>query len=106
MLTQPLNLGAVPTPVAGAPRSGLAAIFPTNLHLCHFYRSESDFLELMVPFFLEGLAVGDFCLWGVDAPLNVDAARAALDRPLGGALNVFLERGQMEIRQRREPRTI
>jgi hypothetical protein len=92
-----LDLASAPHPLTSNPGTSLVSAFPANVHICHFYRSQRDLLELMVPYFLEGLAMGNFCLWGVAAPLTVQSATDALDEPLGGALPLFLSKGQIEI---------
>jgi hypothetical protein len=42
--------------------------------LCHFYRSESRLLALLTPYFQDGLAQGERCLW-IAAPGTSDGAR-------------------------------
>jgi hypothetical protein len=75
----------------------VAAGFPFNRHICHFYEDKDDLLKLLIPFFVEGLVAGEFCLWGVASPLTVESAGAALDGALKGRLAEFVEKGQIEI---------
>jgi hypothetical protein len=74
-----------------------SSIFPVNTHICHFYKSERDLLELLTPYFKEGLLQSEFCLWGVSAPLTVASAKRALDEALGGTLDSYVAKGQIEI---------
>jgi hypothetical protein len=91
-----LNLSSIKPPSSVNGRH-IASVFPANTHICHFYRTEEDLLELMIPYFLEGLGMGEFCLWGVAAPLTVKSATEALNGPLMGGLNIFASKGQIEI---------
>lgn len=71
--------------------------FPSNIHICHFYKSKKDLLELLVPFFVEGLERGEFCLWGITDPINQETAEAALNKALNGKLETHTKTGQIEI---------
>lgn len=51
---------------------------PWGTHLCHFYRTGSDLLDTLVPWFRRGLELGECCLWVTSEPLPADAAREAL----------------------------
>jgi hypothetical protein len=54
-------------------------------HLCQFYRSTEELLDMVVPFFAQGLREHERCIWIVSAPLTLDGARRALWRALRGA---------------------
>lgn len=82
--------GTVPT---GLPAGGSV---PWGTHLCHFYTSARDLEEALVPYFREGLANGDRCLWITSAPLGAAAAREALGRALP-ELPQYEASGQIEI---------
>jgi hypothetical protein len=83
--------------VASAPRPTGFSNFPANTHICHFYKNKEDLLELMIPYFIEGLRNGEFCLWGVSDPLTVASAYLVLDRALDGKLASHVGKGQIEI---------
>src|SRR5688572_9682900 len=70
--------------------------FPTNTHICHFYRTKEDLLDVMVPFFSQGLARNEFCLWGVTSPLSVEIATAALGEVVDD-IDSYQESQQLEI---------
>lgn len=70
---------------------------PSNIHICHFYKKKEDLIELLFPFFKEGLKKNEFCLWGVTSPLNVELATNALNKELNGTLSNFIKSGQIEI---------
>ena len=74
----------------------IPAVFPTNTHICHFYRTKEDLLDLLVPFFRQGLERQEFCLWGVTSPLTVKEARAALAKAVDN-LDSYIGSNQLEI---------
>ena len=47
-------------------------------HLCQFFESPDDLVEVLVPYFASGLERGDGCLWIVSDPLGIGDARRAL----------------------------
>jgi two-component system, sensor histidine kinase PdtaS len=51
-------------------------------HLCQIYRSQDELLELVVPFFRQGLRDHERCIWVVTPPLTPKAARGALEPAL------------------------
>lgn len=54
-------------------------------HLCQLYRSPEELLEMTVPFFSQGLRAHERCIWVVNAPLTVQAARDAMAGALAQA---------------------
>src|SRR5690349_8714161 len=74
----------------------IPAVFPKNKHICHFYRTKEDLLDLLIPYFREGLARHEFCLWGVTSPLAVPEATAALAKVVED-LHSRVQAGQIEI---------
>jgi PAS domain S-box-containing protein len=61
-------------------KSGIAALgdIPWGTHFCHFYETEKDLLDVVVPFFKAGLQSNEFCIWVVSKPLGVAEAKEAL----------------------------
>jgi hypothetical protein len=51
---------------------------PWGTHLCQFYQSEQDLIDILVPYFRQGLADNEFCMWVTSEPLGTDEAKAAL----------------------------
>jgi hypothetical protein len=45
-------------------RTGLAVLsdLPWGTHLCHFYKTQRDLLETLVPYFKAGLESKELCL--------------------------------------------
>jgi PAS domain S-box-containing protein len=79
-------------------RTGIAAIGDVDwgTHFCQFYATSQDLVEMLVPYFREGLAGNEYCMWVTSAPLEVDAARAAL-RASVPDLDDFIARGQIDF---------
>lgn len=72
-------MSALPMPAETAP-SGLPCCghLHWGAHFCHLYETRDDLVETLVPFFAEGLAHGEQCLWVTSEPLTADDARAEL----------------------------
>jgi hypothetical protein len=49
-------------------------------HVCHFYHSDADLLELLASYFCLGLEHNEYCVWVVAPPLSAETVRAALVR--------------------------
>jgi len=49
---------------------------PWGSHFCHFYDTKEDLIETLVPYFVEGLKSGEFCLWVVSDVTEKDALDA------------------------------
>ncbi len=79
-------------------RSGIDVIgdVPWGTHFCQFYETSQDLIEPLVPYFREGLAANEFCMWVTSEPLKVDQAIAAL-RAAVPNLDDYIAKGQIEI---------
>jgi PAS domain S-box-containing protein len=53
---------------------GVIGDAPWGTHLCVFYRSRDDLLEIVLPYLEAGLAAGELCLWVPSPPLEVQEA--------------------------------
>src|ERR1700749_4108073 len=53
-------------------------------HLCHFYETRQDLLDILIPYFSAGLEAREFCVWVV-AEFPGEEARDALRRDIPGA---------------------
>ena len=78
--------------------SGIRAVGPVTwgTHLCQFYQTREDLLDVLVPYFKAGLRNNEFCLWVCSEPLGVPEARKALRKAVPD-LSRFIRRGQIEI---------
>lgn len=65
-------------------------------HLCHFYRKEEEVLELLPPFFADGLAEGQLCIWVLPSWLTIQRAVTALTKA-GPRVERALEDDTLEL---------
>ena len=65
-------------------------------HLCLFYRTTEDLLDILVPYFRAGLENNEFCMWVTSDPLTIEDARTALSAAVPD-LDARFESHQMEI---------
>jgi len=69
---------------------------PFGTHICHFYKTKQDLIDVLVPFFKAGLENNEFCMWVTSEPLSVKEAKTALDAVLSN-LDEYFKKGQIEI---------
>lgn len=69
---------------------------PWGAHVCQFYNRKEDLLELLVPYFKQGLLQNEACVWMV-AELTIAEATSALAAAVPDLALNFLS-GQMQIR--------
>lgn len=79
-------------------KSGLETIgdLPWGTHFCLLYNDAPQLLEILIPYFAEGLAANEFCMGVTSELLNVEQAKAAL-REAVPDLDAFILSGQLEI---------
>lgn len=79
-------------------RTGLAVLgdLPWGSHLCQFFLTERDLLDVLVPYFRIGLENREYCLWIVHAPLTVERARRALTQQVPEGER-YLAEGSIDI---------
>lgn len=79
-------------------KSGITFVgdLPWGTHLCHFYETKADLLDILLPYFKTGLENNEFCLWVVFDPLNEEEARNALRQAVPEA-DRYLTTGAIEI---------
>lgn len=74
----------------------LVGAIPWGTHLCQFYETKEDLIDILVPYFAEGLRNNEFCMWITSLPLEVEEARRALQEAVPD-LDEYLKKGQIEI---------
>lgn len=79
-------------------KSAIATIgdAPQGLHLCQFYQSKEDLIDILVPFFKAGLENNEFCMWITAEPLSAQEAKAVIRRAVPG-FDRYLRRRQIEV---------
>ncbi|WP_440945287.1 PAS domain S-box protein [Methanosarcina sp. T3] len=65
-------------------------------HLCQFYHTKKDLMDILVPYFKAGLENNELCVWITSQPLEVEEAKEAMKRAVPD-LDTYLEKGQIEI---------
>ena len=74
----------------------LVGNIPWGTHLCQFYETKQDLVDILVPYFAEGLRSNEFCMWVTSPPLEVEEAKKALGEVVPD-LDSFITKGQIEI---------
>src|ERR1700730_2194230 len=84
-------------------RTGLVVLgdLPWGTHLCHFYKTQADLLDTLVPYFKAGLEAKERCLWIVHEPLTEAKARRSLRQAVPES-DRYLADGSLEILSSRE----
>jgi len=79
-------------------KSGINAIgdFPWGTHLCQFYQTKEDLIDILVPYFKTGLKNNEFCMWVTAKPLEGEDARRSLKKAVKN-LDDYIKKGQIEI---------
>ncbi|HYA33539.1 MAG TPA: MEDS domain-containing protein [Candidatus Bathyarchaeia archaeon] len=84
--------------MAAVPKFGLDFVgdIPWGTHLCQFYETKQDLVEILVPYFAEGLRGNEACMWVTSEPLEVKEAAAALAKAVPN-LDGFFKNNQLLI---------
>lgn len=69
---------------------------PWGTHSCLLYVDGEELLDVLVPYFAQGLAANELCIWVTAEPLSVAQAEAGL-RSAAPEFDEHLARGQIEI---------
>jgi len=79
-------------------RSGINIIgeVPWGTHLCQFYKSKEELIDILVPYFEAGLDNNEFCMWVTSGFLGTGDAERCL-RKLVDNLDDYIGNGQIEI---------
>ncbi len=97
-LRESINPGQATSPPQDLRRSGLEPVgdVPWGTHFCLFYRTKQDLVDTLVPYFVEGLRGGEYCMWVTADPLEKEDAEAAMERAVPD-FKQYKEQGQIEI---------
>ena len=79
-------------------KSGITVIGDVSwgTHLCQFYQTKEDLIDILVPYFKAGLENNEFCMWVTSEPLHVEDAKTALGKVMKD-LDGYIKKGQIEI---------
>ncbi len=59
-------------------KSDISWNVPWGTHICLFYETKKDLIDILVPYFRTGLENNEFCMWITSMPLNEKEAKDAL----------------------------
>jgi excisionase family DNA binding protein len=78
--------------------SGIDCIgsIPWGTHICQFYQSKSDLVDILVPYFKTGLENNEYCLWAASDPFCAEECLVELGKAVPN-LDLYLDRGQITI---------
>jgi DNA-binding CsgD family transcriptional regulator len=79
-------------------RTGIRAIgdLPWGAHICLFYETPQDLIEIQVAYFRAGLEDNEFCIWALSDPVSRDDAITALGEGIPN-FNRYLDAGAIEL---------
>lgn len=69
---------------------------PWGAHLCHFYQTKEDLIDILVPYFKAGLENNEFCMWVTCEPLKAEEAKSALRKAIDN-LDGYIKNGRIEV---------
>lgn len=69
---------------------------PPGSHLCHFYATPRDLLDILAPFFKAGLEKYEYCLWVLSPAVTTELAAEALRSSIP-AIDRHLREGALEV---------
>ncbi|MFC1999202.1 MEDS domain-containing protein [Chloroflexota bacterium] len=69
---------------------------PWGTHLCQFYQTREDLLEILVPYFKKGLESNEYCMWVTSEPLQAQEAELAMRQAMPD-FQQYAEKDQIDI---------
>ncbi len=69
---------------------------PWGAHICQFYQTRQDLIDIAVPYLKAGLENNEFCLWVASDPLDPQGALEAMISAWPGC-EEYVERGQIRF---------
>ena len=65
-------------------------------HVCQFFQTKGDLINILVPYFKSGLKNNEFCIWVTSEPFDEKEAKEAMRKAMSD-FDRYLKRGQIEI---------
>ena len=69
---------------------------PWGTHICQFYQTKEDLLDILVPYFKAGLENNESCMWITSPPLTKEIAESALRKAVPD-LDRYLKENRLAI---------
>jgi PAS domain S-box-containing protein len=78
--------------------SGLDFVGPIEwgTHMCQFFKTQQDLLDVVVPYFIDGLKNNEYCIWVTSDFLTTQEAHKAMQQTLPNYQD-YAVKGQIEI---------
>jgi|ERR1035437_466747 hypothetical protein len=79
-------------------KSGIDVIenIPWGIHICQFYQTKNDLMDISISYFKVGLENNEFCMWTISQLLEIEEAKEALRKAVPD-FDIYLENGQIEL---------
>ncbi len=79
-------------------RSGISIVgdIPSGTHLCHFYQTREDLVDIVLPYLEAGLKKHELCVWITSEPLDVEDANSILEKAIKN-YNYYVSEGQIKV---------
>ena len=55
---------------------------PWGTHLCHFYETKDDLLDILIPYFKSGLEDNEFWVWIIFPPYSEESIKEYMRRAI------------------------
>lgn len=65
-------------------------------HICLIYNNQEDLIDLVVPYFNEGLQNNELCMWVISKPLTIKEAKEILSEKIRN-FKKYMEKDQLQI---------
>ena len=69
---------------------------PYGSHICLLYQNKEDLIDILVPYFIEGLQNNEYCMWITSKPLHAKEAEIVLRECLS-SFDQYVKKNQIEI---------
>ncbi len=69
---------------------------PWGTHFCLFYEDKDDLLDILIPYFREGLENNEYCIWVTSEPLTKKEAEGAAEKEIPN-FEKYLKKKHIEI---------
>lgn len=69
---------------------------PPGMHLCIFYQNQAELIEILLPYYQEGIKNHELCVWIAAEPLNSAETREIFEKNWPESANL-LKNGHLEI---------
>jgi len=81
-------------------KTGITIIgdIPWGTHICQFYRTKDDLIDILVPYFRAGLENNELCIWVTSEPLGVKEAKESLGKAVRH-LDDYISKGGQKIKK-------